>query len=279
MKVALVCCGRLENRYVQEFVDYYKQLGIDHILIADNNREGEEHFEDVLQRYINDGFVSIYNFRNVTEYAQYESYFSLYYKCSEDYDWVYFCDIDEYLTLPKDNNIKDYLSRECFKDANQILINWQTYTDNDLIYDDGRPCLERFTATMDLDKTIEEDWLIKNRVCKPILRTNLYNLEYQTVHMFKSDLLRKTTYNSKGKKVKEFQIWQPINYDYAYIKHFSTKTIDEYINNKWKRGTGDRPYENFLNEYGLDVFFKYNDITEEKLNYLKEHGIEYKVSE
>lgn len=279
MKVALVCCGRLENRYVQEFVDYYKQLGIDHILIADNNREGEEHFEDVLQRYINDGFVSIYNFRNVTEYAQYESYLSLYYKCSEDYDWVYFCDIDEYLTLPKDNNIKDYLSRECFKDANQILINWQTYTDNDLIYDDGRPCLERFTATMDLDKTIEEDWLIKNRVCKPILRTNLYNLEYQTVHMFKSDLLRKTTYNSKGKKVKEFQIWQPINYDYAYIKHFSTKTIDEYINNKWKRGTGDRPYENFLNEYGLDVFFKYNDITEEKLNYLKEHGIEYKVSE
>ena len=156
MKVALVCCGRLENMYALEWVEYYKQLGIDNIFICDNNFDSDkdtEHFEDVLQSYINDGFVIIKNYRNFPG-VQMPCYHNTYYEISKDYDWIMFLDFDEFLILKKDKNIKDYLSRGCFKDANQILINWQTYTDNDLIYDDGRPCLERFTATMDLDKTI-----------------------------------------------------------------------------------------------------------------------------
>ena len=65
MKVALVCCGRLENRYAVEFVEHYKKLGFDHIYICDNNHDGEEHFEDVLQPYIDEDFVTIINYRNV----------------------------------------------------------------------------------------------------------------------------------------------------------------------------------------------------------------------
>ena len=60
--------------------------------------------------------------------------FILRYKISNNYDWVAFYDFDEFLILTKDKNIKEYLSRDCFKYANQILINWKTYTDNDLVY-------------------------------------------------------------------------------------------------------------------------------------------------
>ena len=67
MKVALICCGRLENRYAVEWVEYYKQLGIDHIYIADNNYDGEEHFEDVLQQYLDEQFITILNYRNVVK--------------------------------------------------------------------------------------------------------------------------------------------------------------------------------------------------------------------
>lgn len=273
MKVALVCCGRLENRYVIEFVEYYKQLGFDHIYIADNNRENEEHFEDVLQSYIDDNFVTIYNYRHINEYIHYASYIDIYNKIPNDYDWAAFYDFDEFLTLVQDINIKDYLSRDCFKDANQILINWKTYTDNNFVYDDERPCLERFTEPMELYKKAEpNDWCITNEIIKCIVKTKLKDVQLKTNHLFVNDILESTTYNSIGELVSIMEYWQPIHYELAYIKHFPTKTIDEWVHYKLLRGSGTYK-ELFYKEYNIDRFFKYNEKTPEKLKYLKENNI------
>ena len=60
MKVAISVIGRLENRYAIEFVEYYKNLGIDHIYIGDNNYDGEEYFENKIIDYIkqsNDNYI------------------------------------------------------------------------------------------------------------------------------------------------------------------------------------------------------------------------------
>lgn len=275
MKVALVCCGKLENRYAIEFVEYYKQLGFDHIYIADNNRENDEHFEDVLQQYIDENFVTIYNYRHINEYAQYIAYIDIYNKISKNYDWIAFYDFDEYLTFTEDSNIKEYLERKCFKDANQILINWKTYTDNNLIYDDGRPCLERFTEPMELYKKAESnDWCITNEIIKCIVKGKLKDIKLKTVHLFTNDILESSTYNSIGELVSVMKYWQPIHYELAYIKHFTTKTIEEWVNNKLKRGTGARTDNQFKEAYNIERFFKYNEITEEKIKYLKDHNID-----
>ena len=66
MKVALCVIGRLENLYAREYVEYYKKLGMDKIFIYDNNHKGEEHFEDVLQDYVDEGFVKIIDYRDKT---------------------------------------------------------------------------------------------------------------------------------------------------------------------------------------------------------------------
>ena len=65
MKVGLICCGRLENRYAVEFIEHYKQLGFDNIHIMDNNHDDDEYFEDVLQQYIDERFIIIHNYRNI----------------------------------------------------------------------------------------------------------------------------------------------------------------------------------------------------------------------
>ena len=266
MKVGLICCGRLENRYAVEFVEHYKQLGFDNIHIMDNNHDNEEHFEDVLQQYIDKEFVIIHNYRNI-ERVQ-DHILEIYYKISNEYDWIFFCDFDEFLILKEDKTIQDYLSRDCFKYANQILINWSIYTDNDLIYDDGRSCLERF------DKKCLNHYM--NTLTKPFIKTKLKDIKYFTVHCFNNNILFNTTYNNKGDKIyyNELSFFFDINYDLSYIKHFTTKTIDEYINNKLKRGTGDRSYNIFLDHYDLDEFFRVNEMTTEKLDYLKKHNID-----
>ena len=64
MKVALCAIGRLENQYAVEYVEHYIKLGFDKIFIYDNNHDEEEHFEDVLQQFIDNGLVEIVSFRN-----------------------------------------------------------------------------------------------------------------------------------------------------------------------------------------------------------------------
>ena len=279
MKVALVVIGRLENKYVIEFVEYYKQLGIDTIFIVDNNNDDEEWFEEILTKeYILQNSINIIHYRGYKNIAnfQIDTYIKIYDKFKDRFDWFMFLDFDEFLTLTEDKNIKDYLSRDCFKNYNQILINWKIYTDNDLVYYDGRPCLERFTTPMDIYKNIEYSSLSENMHVKCIIRGNIENINMENPHYTYNEILNKTTCNNKGEKIKDENVstCQPIDYTLAYIKHFTTKTIDEWINNKLKRGVADRDYNVFLYTYPIERFFKYNNVTIEKIQYLKEKGID-----
>ena len=270
MKVALCVCGRLGNRYVSEYVKHYKNLGFDHIYIADNNRDGEENFKDVLQSDIDENFVTLYDYSHLTAFTDliYTYFTDMYNKLSNEYDWIAFFDMDEFLTLVKDTNIKDYLSRECFKNANQILINWKTYTDNDLIYDDGRPCLERFTTPMDINKYVQYGNIKENLHIKCIVRTKIANVKCESVHYLSAELLENTTYNNCGTKIMP-GAFQEINYELSYIKHFFTKTIDEFINNRIKKWV-NWDFHNFV--FTLNNFFKVNNLTQEKINYLIQNG-------
>ena len=55
-------------------------------------------------------------------------------------------------------------------------------------------------------------------------------------------------------------------YNVCYIKHFLTKSAEEYRNNKMSRLRCDLNIE----YYTISVFFKYNTFTEEKYKVLKE---------
>lgn len=266
MKVALIVIGRLENRYAIEFVEYYKQLGIDHIFIGDNNNDNEEHFENVLQSYINDNFVTIINLRNKGFY-QYQFYLESYNQYNKEYDWFIFIDFDEFITLVNDNNIKQYLSRPCFDKFNQILINWKVYNDNNLLYNSG-DCLTNFTTPINTYQIVYDDLPINAHV-KCIVRNNIKDLIVDNVHLMKSKILENTTCNNCGNLVTNLYPWQEINYDLSYIKHFFTKTIDEYIHNRMIKWNGKEFHNNLLN---LNVFFNINELTPSKIKYLIKNG-------
>ena len=263
-KVALCCIGRLENQYAVEFVEWYKRLGFDKIFIYDNNHDGEERFEDVLQQYVDEGFVEVIDFRNV-EVAQTKAYNECYAKHGKEYDWIMFFDFDEFLILTEDLNVKQYLSK--FNGYDIIKINWMLYGDNDLVYNDKRPLNERFTKPVDYDFKIIHKFP-ENFNTKSCIRGGLENIEfYMNPHI---PINKLKTCNADGEKSDNTQ-FHPYSYKTAYLKHFTTKTIEEYVTNKIRRGTADRSYEKFLKttEYTFDAFFKYNTKTDEKVNFIK----------
>lgn len=263
LKTAVVVIGRQENLYAREFVEHYKNLGFTNIIIIDNNYDGEEHFEDVLQDYIDDGFVKIEDYRGRTR-IQMKAYTEVYEKYNKDYDFIAFFDFDEFLVLVQDGNISDYLNRfptEC----EAVLVNWLCMTDNNLVHYDSRPLMERFTEPMKIDKWVQYQFPDNYHV-KSIIRGGRIARFGGNPHTTDTPL---RTYQSNGIRC-DNRPWQPYDYNHTYLKHFTTKTIEEWMTRKMKVGTPDREPSQFLPFY-KDRFFKINEVTQEKLDFIHAH--------
>ena len=152
MRIALVAIGRRENLYAVEFVEHYKKIGFDNIFILDNNHDGEEHFEEVLQPYVDDDFVKIIDYRNQVN-CQMRAYTEAYEKINKEYDWIAFYDFDEFL-LVNGMDVKDWLSRFP-DDCQEVLVNWMCMTDSNLVHYDDRPLMDRFRTPMPFDRPVQ----------------------------------------------------------------------------------------------------------------------------
>jgi hypothetical protein len=63
-RVALCCFVKEENRYLREWVEYYKKLGIDHIFMYDNNDFTGEAIWANIGDYVISGYISLADYRN-----------------------------------------------------------------------------------------------------------------------------------------------------------------------------------------------------------------------
>ena len=252
--------AKLENKYVHELINYYKNIGVNKFYLADNNDNTSEKLEDILKNDISSGLVEVIDIIGIKK-DQTELYGEVYEKHKYECRWMSFYDFDEYLEFKNtDNNynIQNYFSKPIFKKCDVILINWIIYNDNNLVKYDNRTINKRFTKPLYNSEI--------NKFVKSIIKGNLNRnpWEYdQTSHRPKHQL---RTCDSNGNRVKTFNdvIIPPI-LDNVYIKHFATKTIEEYID-KMKRG---HPSQSLLLNKWIDNFFKINTVTSEKVKFIE----------
>ena len=256
-------CGmaKQENIYAKELIEYYINLGVEKFIFGDNNLPNTEKLSDILQDYISNGIVDIIEIFDST-IGQSEFQQSIYEKYKTKCGWFLYFDFDEYLEIFFKKNrkmkLQQFLSNQIFSKCESISFNWLIYTDNDLIFYDNRKVLERFTTPNYLNKD--------NVHVKSIVRGNLDKIIFynNTSHHVPSKDL--SICNSKGNLIKQekynpFAISPPI-FDYGYLKHFTTKTAEEYCV-KIKRGN-NRGQKFDLKER-VNLFFYHNKFTYEKL--------------
>ena len=258
IKVCLCTVGKLENRYILEFVDHYKKYHIDKIILYDNNDINGEKFEDLLSDYLKLNFIEIINHRGETK-IQIKMFQDCYKNNYKKYDWLLFYDIDEFIHLKKFHSIKDFLIQSKFNNCQSIYLNWIIHTDNNLIFYDNRLLSRRFTETFK-----------RANFCigKTIIRGNIENLEFHSAHSLDFNIGR---CNGFGKiiKLKINRYCKVPDYKYFYIDHYYSKSTEEFIN-KINRGSGTRG-QNIKKKYGrIQNYFIFNKITEEKINLIIE---------
>lgn len=264
-----VCCiARLEGRYIKEFVDHYLGLGFDKIIVCDNNHDGEDDL-GVLDEYVKNGQVIIEDYRNQVK-AQNKAYNDVYRKYGGECDWMLFCDVDEFLVLEHDKTIQDYI-RRFPSDWQAILINWDCRNANGKVEYENKPLFKRFTESIPTDKCVQYQNIAEDMHIKSIIRGGLPFVKfYSNPHLPSNPLI---CYNASGVRCSNSP-WQPVDFKMARIVHFVTKSLQEWTENKMKRGVGDRTYELFLKTYAKR-FWSYNEKTEEMVVWLKKHGYDW----
>lgn len=250
-KECVICClAKNEKDYIKEWIDYHLELGFDKIIIGDNNDIDGETYEEMLYDYIKENKVIIANLRGKKGY-QIEFYNFI--KKNYDYEWCAFIDIDEFLTFTPEfdkifnHNIKKFL--ETNENIKNYHVNWVMYGDNSLIYKTSSSVLERFVEpckkqTRKYIKTIAHKSVDKDFAGCP------HHIHDYIAHSPNGEVCSNSSISSK------------METSVLYIRHFYTKSLEEWLYNKMSKGSDVRNGRS--DYYTIDMYKFYNDWNGEK---------------
>ena len=268
MKIALTAIARHENRYLKEWFDYYKGIGIDHIFIGDNNDvDDSENIQDFVDELGYGDFVTVINKRKDKSTQQNTDVQNNFYKetydtYGKDFDWMCFFDIDEYLQINpqfyKETTINHYVESCCERcktkynvNPEQIQVGWLMYDDNDKLFYEDKPLQERFTR---LSENIYRDTLYRNVMCgKVIVKCGLDDVIFPDMHH--SEFTNHTQYTCLNGRYKCDSYVDMANSFIridAVLKHYYSKSLEEFIQKRFGDKTsyidiGD--FENCVKQY------------------------------
>lgn len=112
MKVVLVCIAKNEDYYLDEWLEYNYKLGFDRIIMYENNWRCSLE-KDYLTKIPFDG--------DVKQLPAYNDFVSK----NKEFNWVAFIDCDEFITLLKHSNIKDFIRD--YQEYDGIALNWHLF--------------------------------------------------------------------------------------------------------------------------------------------------------
>lgn len=274
IKTLLCCIGKNENKYIRDYVEWYKNLGVTHICLYDNNNIDGERFEDVIGDYIENGYVELIDYRG-RKVCQHQAYMECYHNNKNNYDWVMFFDCDEFLKLNKCRSIGEYLTMPQFVNFDMIHVNWRLVGDNGSIEVNDKPLWERFPEPLPVDIKVGYDFT-ENAHIKSIVRGGLEDIIFDQKgfsHTPQDHKLRCS--NSIGFTCDGNSPFTNVDYQFAELLHYSTKTAKEYAE-KMKNGFPDQEWDGSRVQNLIETrFFKTNVVTQEKVDIFKnELGID-----
>ena len=228
----LILCAvsKHEGRYLKDFIEYYKALGVQKFVIYD---EGSEHLtQKVLEPYAWAGLVE---YIPATKHPiQYQSYANCISRYTGKTEWILFVDIDEFIVLEQEKpNLINYLSKYNAPNIGAVGMSWSCFGSNDKDVYEEKPVWDRIFSRVDYELTAKHH----TRHIKSFVRPQCVGF-VNDPHLFG---MRPGffTVDSSGRKITTSE-WKSNDFpmDEIWLAHFVTKTRQEW---EWKfaRGSAD----------------------------------------
>lgn len=180
-KLSILAVFRDEAPYLKEWIEFHRVVGVEHFYLV--NHLSRDHYQAVLQPYINDGTVELDNWNE--EYASHgwaQLQKDIYQKKIEEIrdktHWLAVIDIDEFLFPVVENNLIDVLNS--YEEFAGLCVNWQLYgTSNIEKLSDKDLQIEKFTLKAQVD-------YVDNHMVKSIVKPKYVNFNLRfSPHYFR----------------------------------------------------------------------------------------------
>ena len=214
VKPVIVCVAKFESDYIEEFVKYHLSIGFDTIYIYDN--EDIPTYASLLSKYSN-RIVVIHKPNKPVQYEALRD-FVVNYMNNNNITHVAHIDVDEFITLKKHTNIKDFIREYIVGNCAGIGMNWRFFGSSGHIEKTNAPLTERFTMCE----------VNGNPHIKTLFNVHFFN-RFNTCHAIH---IKPRYYNHRIKSTNGTIITSPFNYniDFSVIQlnHYKCKTLPEY---------------------------------------------------
>ena len=269
MNVVICAIAKNENKYLYEWAEYHIGIGFSHIYLYDNNDIDGERITLSLFKHLSDK-VTIFNVRGESHIQK-----IVYQRCYQenDFDWCAFIDIDEFITFSEQSSItciEDFLKDKSKYEG--VHLNWMCFGDNGSVYAENRDVISRFKRPK-RPFTFYYTYLnhSENEHVKSIIKKGLCINWSWSDNDFTSDPHTPWGLNdvcdAQGHRIPKNTPFNSIDYSVAYIRHYTTKSIQEYAI-KVSRQCADCDNISF---YNFPKFFRINKPTFLKLRWLKKN--------
>ena len=244
-KVGIIAVAKNEDLYIGEWIKHHLGLGFDKIIIGLNENEFKPQATNP---------KVIYEDYSGVEKVQSLAYTELYQKYQRDFDWLLFIDIDEFVMLDGFQDIKEFLAGF---DCDIVRINWKCYCDGDILDADGDyRVVERFTQPYLTNSDTFAKSFINTRIQlgdRKIYGHGVYDKSLDARNALNDPC---ECYNPHTTRIVHQVCW---------LNHYPTKTIGEYIRQKYRRGGANGNPGRYSN--WEQYFFRTNRKTQHKIDY------------
>lgn len=115
--LSIVCIAKNEGLYIEEWLDFYRRSGVDHIYFFDNG--STDNTRQIVKKYEKEGFTTLIDFKG--ECAQLVAYRWALRKLKGRSKWIAFLDADEFL-FSYQGNLKAFFHE--FEEFPGVGVNW-----------------------------------------------------------------------------------------------------------------------------------------------------------
>ncbi len=141
-KYELSICAIFKNeaRYLKEWIEYHKIVGIEHFYLYNNN--SSDNYEEILKPYINEGVVTLIQFPG--NQIQMEAYRDCLSNRQNESHWIALIDIDEFIVPKFEDTLREFIKG--FKNRPVVKLNWNVFgTSGKINRDQNSLVIEDFT--------------------------------------------------------------------------------------------------------------------------------------
>ena len=138
--IGICAIAKDEERDIEEWIQYHAMIGVEKFIIYDNGSLIP--IRDTLSQYISSGFVTVVDIPG--PFPQYESYQHCLNTFGNDFRWIAFIDIDEYIVLKNNKYIHSLLLE--YEEFGGLVVNWVMFSSNGHIKRPKGLAIENFTS-------------------------------------------------------------------------------------------------------------------------------------